>query len=1027
MDLTAVSLRNPAAVAVVVVMVLLFGAYSLVELPVQLFPNIENPTISIQTNWRSASPKEIESEIVEPIEDVLRGIPGVQEMSAWANAGNAWVNLRFGLEADMQQATLDVISRMNRLPALPSDADPPIIRSGAGQDNVPALTYYFVQLLPDNPNEPGDYAQFLDDVIRPAIQAVPGVSSVRISNGFDGDTELQIRFDPYRAAALGIEIPQLANAVSQSSDVTGGFVNVGRRQYTLRLAGRYEPENLAELVLEWREGRPVRLGDVAKIEITRSAGRAVVTQNGNRAFSLRVDRVSGANALETLNRVKAVVDDLVAGPLAEKGLTMAQSFDASVFIYRAIGLVMGNLVMGICLAVAVLWWFLRRMRATLIVALAIPVSLLAAFVVLRMTGRTINVISLAGLAFAAGMVLDAAIVVLENIIRHREQGDDAQLSAHAGTRQVWGALLASTVTTIAIFVPLLLLEDIEGQLFGDLALTIAIAVAISLLVAVTVLPVTAHHWLRDSRLVDYHAALWDTITRFIMTLTGTRAKRRGLIGVLMVVPIAAAWLLLPELDYLPPVKRNAVDTFFVLPPGISRDTIERDYAQVINARLQPYLDGEKEPALLNHYILTWPGGGGMAVRPKDIGQIKELERIMREEITVDLPDLTAYVDQVNLFGEYGGGRDIRLHLQARDRAALVAVAEQAMGWIQESLPKVSVRPEPALQLAEPELRLAPDDRSLSEVGWTRGDLGRVVRAVGDGLYVGEYFDGDRRMNMILRAEDWATPDELAGMPLYTPAGSAMPLSELARVERTVGPTQLLRVDGRRTLTLRVVPPEDMALEQAISVLRNEVDPRIRAALPADGNLLYGGSADNLRKAIRTMTGNFAVALLLLFLLMSALFRSTADSLLVTLSTPLAMVGGVLALRVMNWFTFQPLDLLTMIGFVILLGLVVNNAILLVYQTRSTERQGLPRHEAVEYALRHRLRPIFMSTLTSVFGMLPLMLAPGAGSVIYRGLATVIVGGMCISTLFTLILLPALLRLGGDRVHAVAVPEFKLAA
>ncbi|MFW2403160.1 MAG: efflux RND transporter permease subunit [Gammaproteobacteria bacterium] len=1021
MDLTATSLRNPAAVAIGVVMVLLLGAYSLVKLPIQLFPEIDNPTISIQTVWSSASPREIEAEIVEPIEEVLQGIPGVQEMTAWANAGNAWINLRFGLEADMQQAAVDVISRMNRLPALPADAEPPIIMAGAGQDNTPALTYFFVQLLPGNPKDPGDYAQFVEDVIRPAIQAVPGVANVRISNGFDGDDELQVRFDPYRVADLGIQIPELAERIGRANDVSGGFVDVGRRQYTLRFAGRYEPEDLKELVLEWRDGRPIRLGDVADIEIARSKGRAIVTQNGNRAFSLRIDRVNGANALDTLNRVKAVVDELKSGPLAANGLTMAQSFDASVFIYRAINLVTSNLVLGVCLAVGVLWWFLRRMRATLIVALAIPISLLATFIVLRLTGRTINVISLAGLAFATGMVLDAAIVVLENIIRHREQGDAADTSAHEGARQVWGALLASTTTTVAIFVPVLMLEDIEGQLFGDLALTISIAVIMSLIVAVTVLPVAARAWVHQDRHVDHHQRLWNQITRFVMRRTRTRGRRVSLIVALMALPLVFSWQLLPELDYLPPVKRNAVDTFFVFPPGISRDTIEREYAQVMNARLEPYLTGEKEPALLNHYIMTWPGGGGMAVRPRDIRRIRDLERIIRDEITADLPDLTAYVDQVNLFGEYGGGRDINLHLQSRDRATLTRVAEQAMGWINESLPAVSVRPEPALQLAEPELRLSPNDRNLGEVGWTRDELGQVVRAAGDGLYVGEYFDGDQRLNVVLRSQPWSTPDQLSSLPLFTPAGQTMPLSEFARVSRTVGPTQLKRVAGRRTVTLRLVPPEDMSLERAIAVIRDEIEPRIRAALPTDGSLRYGGSADNLRKAIRTMSENFGVALLLLFLLMSALFRSPRDSLLVTLSTPLAMVGGVIALRVLNLFTFQPLDLLTMVGFVILLGLVVNNAILLVHQTRSAERDGMDRRAAVELALQSRLRPIFMSTLTSIFGMLPLLLAPGAGSVIYRGLAAVIVGGMCVSALFTLLLLPALLSVGSRRERRT-VPE-----
>jgi len=240
MDITTTALKNPAAIAVGVVLVLLLGAYSLISLPVQLFPDISNPRITIQTTWRAASPKEIESEIIEPIENVLQGLPGVQEMSAWANAGVAWINLDFGIDADMQQVLVEIISRMNRLPALPRDANPPTIMAGAGNNNTPALTYYFVQLLPGNSKSLGDYAPFVDDVIRPAIEAVPGVSNVQVTDGFGGPVELQVKFDPYRAAELGIQLPQLADSIGRANDISGGFVDVGRRQYTLRFAGRFE-------------------------------------------------------------------------------------------------------------------------------------------------------------------------------------------------------------------------------------------------------------------------------------------------------------------------------------------------------------------------------------------------------------------------------------------------------------------------------------------------------------------------------------------------------------------------------------------------------------------------------------------------------------------------------------------------------------------------------------------------------------------------------------------------------------------
>ena len=1021
MNLTKTALKNPAGVAVGVAILVVFGLFSLSKLPIQLFPDIEQPQIGIWTGWRSASPKEVESEILEPQEEVLEGIPGLTALQANANRGGSWINLTFGLETDMQETVIEVISRLNRLPPLPRDADPPVLQlGGGGGGSNQALSWFFIQLLPGNPRSIESYDRFVEDVVKTRIESVPGVAGVEIMAG--SPEELQIVFDPFRAADLGIQIPQLAAIARSGSDVSGGFVDVGRRQYTLRFAGRYQPEQLEDLVLEWREGRPVKLGDVADISVRKGDRNGFNIQNNNPAMAVRVDRENGANVLEALNSVKAVVEELREGPLKEQGLTMAQSFDASVFIYRAIGLVSSNLVLGVILAIGVLWWFLRRMRATLLVAIAIPISLLGTFVVLNLAGRTLNVISLAGLAFAVGMVLDAAIVVLENIVRLREEGQSAFESSLRGSTQVWGALLASTATTVAIFLPVIFLKDVEGQLFADLALTIAIAVAISLLVAVTVLPVAARKWLREETLEDSHAAFWGRMANGITRLTDRPRRRLLLIAALMAVPMTISWLLLPKLDYLPPVKRDAVDAYFNFPPGSNVETIKTEIVDVMVDRLRPYMAGDKEPALKNYYVMVWSGGGTIGARVKDQSRVKELEAIVRDEVTAGFPDTRAFVFQGNLFGGFGSNRNISVHMQSSDVEALLDTARVGMEWIQEAIPGSQVQADPGTELAEPELLLHPDDRRILEVGWTRGQVGSVVRAMGDGLFVGEHFDGERRMDIILKTEGWSSPEELAGIPVSTPQGGVVQLGELVDIERTVGPSQLRRIDRRRTVSLNVSPPQGLSLEEALTTLQEDIEPRLREALPADSGIQYGGSADSLRAAVKNMTENFLIALVVLFLLMSALFGSMRDSLLVVLALPLATVGGVVALRLLNLITFQPLDLLTMIGFIILLGLVVNNAILLVHQTRTAERAGAERRDAVNQALRLRVRPIFMTTLTSIFGMLPLVLIPGAGSAIYRGLATVIVGGMSVSTLFTLLLLPSLLRLG-EKSNVRHIPRY----
>jgi len=1014
MSLTHSSLKNPHAVAVIVAIVIVLGLVSIVSLPVQLTPDIERPKIAIETNWRAAAPEEVESEILQPIENELEGLPGLKEINSFAGQGSAFIEMEFALETDLLRTRMDIVDRLNRIPSLPRDADAPIIRMGGGRgfsgDTNLTLIYYYIQLRQDNKNTIESYQQFIEDSVIPRLEAVLGVSRVYLNAG--APQQLQIVVDPYKAAQLDIALPQVFDLAATSGDVSGGFIELGRRQYTLRFAGKYQPEEMEALVLAWRDDKPVYLGDIAEIKVERGERRSFTVQNGRAALGIRIDREPGANVLRTLDRVKLAIADIRQGVLVERKLLIEPSFDPSVFIKRAITLVSSNLVMGILLTIAVLWWFLRSTSSTLIIAATIPISLLATFIVLKLAGRSINVISLAGLAFAVGMVVDAAIVVLENIVRLREAGESRFDAAVQGAIQVWPALFASTLTTVAIFVPVIFVEDVEGQLFADLALTIAIAVSISLLIAVTALPVAASYFLGGDRPKDRHQRVWQQLAQRILALTGSPQRRLGLIALLMIVPIAISYFLLPKLDYLPPVKRDAIDVFINMPPGSNIDFAEQEVVQLIIDRLQPYLDGELEPALRNYYILVFgPFGGNMGIRAKDQGDIEALEHLVRSEIIKDIPDAQMFPQRGNLFGNFEGGRGIGLMIQSRDDDARTEAARLAMAKIHQLMPGVRVRADPPLVQFEPELRLRPRDQQITEAGWNRRDVARLVRSFGNGLYVGEYFDGAERMDIIVKSAGWSTPEQLQNLPLATPSGKVFQLQQLVELQRTVGPGGIGHFGGKRTQSLLVEPPERISMQELMADLVEKVEPELLASLPADGTVQYSGSASSLNDSIKTMGGNFLLALFLLLALMAGLFRSIKDSAIVLLTIPLATFGGVLALRGLNLLYFQPMDLLTMIGFIILLGLVVNNAILLVHQTRRGERDGLDRDQAVYQALRVRVRPIMMSTLTSIFGMLPLLLMPGEGSLIYRGLAGVIVGGMAVSTLFTLVLLPCLLRLG----------------
>lgn len=1012
MSWTQTSLKNPAAIAVIVAALLLFGGYSIHQLPVQLFPNIERPQIGIFTPWRSASPSEVESEITEPLEDILEGISGVSAMSIYSNQGGAFVRLTFDLETDMDMAVVDVISRLNRLPPLPVDADKPILFLGGGGGANETLIYYFMQKLPETPGSIIDHMTYVKDRIIPQFEAIPGVASVNNQTNIS-DEEVQIIFDPFKAAQLGIDISDMARLIGQGRDMSAGSIESGRRRYTLRFTGRYSPDDLSGLILDWRDGTPITLGDVAEIKIQRTKQTDVGIQNGNPALTLQITRESGANVLETINKVNALADRLNAGILKNRGLIMQKSFDPSVFIKRAITLLSSNLMIGITFTIGLLWWFLRHSRATFIIASTIPIALLSTFIVLQITGRSVNVISLAGLAFATGMVLDAAIVVMENICRLREKGSSMSEACTIGTKQVWGALVASTATTVAIFLPVMLLKDVEGQLFSDLALTIAIAVSVSLVVAVTILPVAHKRFMTHTLPKDRHAPLWKRMSGWIMTLTKTPLRRTGWIGGLITLSLVGSYLMFPKMDYLPPVKRDAVDVYFRFPVGMSSDVLLNEIAPVLIKRMEPYMSGEKQPALRNYYILTWNNGAGgtMGIRAKDQGDVKELERIVKEEIITGFPDVMAFASQGNLFGGFGGSGNIAIHLQSADEAAMARAAGKAVDLLKAALPEAQINPEQNSTQSQPVLLIEPNDRRIMEAGWTRNQMGRIIQTMGNGLFTGEYFDGDKRLDIILKTSEDTSPEELAAIPLATPNGGIMQLGELVQINQTVGPQQIKRVDGRRTMTINISPPKGMPLQEALEIIKRDVEAELFAELGDGGSLVYGGSADSLKNAISGLGGNFLMAFAMLFMLLAALFRSAKDASLVLISIPLASIGGLAAIRLLNLISFQSLDLLTMIGFIILLGLVVNNAILLVVQTRQGEAEGMEREQAVEHALVLRLRPIFMSTLTSIVGMLPLLLFPGEGSGIYRGLAASIVGGMTVSAIFTLLLLPSLLQLG----------------
>jgi len=1012
MNLTRAALKNPAAIIVIVALVMVFGLMSVFKLPIQLTPDIEQPQINISTGWRSAAPAEMESVIIEPIENVVKNTQGVTKVTTNIRRGFGNITLTFDVGADMQKAMLDVINNLNQAPPIPLDAMDPIVSAGGGRGG-PNTASLMIKTLPDNPAQDlGQYQKLIEDVVRPRFSRIQGMGQVNLQS--HRPRELRITFDPLRTASLGLSLADISSTIARASDVSAGVANVGRRQYTVRFSGQYDVSNLTEMIIGYSGERPIYLKDIASVENTLVDRFGFNMRSGQPSYYFTLKRQNDANTVALLDEINVAIKELNDGPLKAAGLVMELSFDSSVHIRNALKLVQNNLGLGIVLALIILWLFLRGWRNILIIAVTIPISLMVAFVALSVFDRSLNVISLAGLAFSVGLVLDAAIIVQENIVRLRGLGMEGNKAVMRGALQVTGALFASTATSVAIFLPILFMAGIEGQLFSDLALTLSIAVIASLVTAITILPIASRYWLKSQIDNDPFGHYWEKLTSLVMRLTNSQTKRLSWISFLLGGAILVIVLLMPKTDFMP---RAPIDGFFFsldMPPGGNVNFIEKEMASLVKERLAPYLSGEKSPKIKSYNFYSFGSGAtGGFIYAADPTRVEELMDVIRTEVFGGLPDTQAFLFRGSMINVSGGGngRTVEINVQGPDIESLMSVAQVGIDAINDTMADTTAFPNPGLSLSEPELKLTPKDQRITQAGLTRRDVANAIRAYTSGLFIGEYFDGNDRVNVILRGEQWQTPDELAALPIHSPLAGIQTLGELTTLSRTAGPTSLRRVDGKRTISIQITPPATMSMEEALAAINEKVIPKMQEQLPVEASIQLSGNANKMATAINDMIKNFILALVILFLLMTALFKSPKDSLLVLLVMPLAVAGGVVGLNLLNLVTYQSLDLLTMIGFIILLGLVVNNAILIVDQTRQAEKEGLSRRRAVAQAIRIRARPVYMSTLTSLFGMLPLMVMPGVGSEIYRGLATVIVGGMFISAIFTLVLFPSLLRLG----------------
>ncbi len=1038
MNLIRTAIERPIAVIAAVLLIVLFGLVALTTIPIQLAPDVNRPVITITTNWFGAAPAEVEREILNPQEEELAGIEGLTSITGSASVGRARVTLEFRIGTNMDRALLLVANRLDRVPDYPDEADQPTLDTAGSEDN--AIAWFILTPLPGNQTPMHEFGDFVEDNIKERLERVPGVGRINLFG--NSEREIQIEVDPNLLAQYRLTISDVSRSLRLANVSLGaGDIDEGKRRYVVRTEGELnsleEIRNvLVQSSLPNNELSRIRIGDLAIVDFGYKDPAATIRMLGEGALAMNAERQTGANVIETMQGLRDAVAELNASLVPNAGLRFRQVYDETVYIQSAIDLVKQNIWVGGVLAALVLLIFLRSFRATLIISLAIPVSVIGAFVAMAALGRSINVISLAGLAFAVGMVVDAAIVVLENIYRHREEGYSSSESAYRGASQVWGAVLVSALTTVMVFIPILVMKLEAGQLFRDIAVAISVSVVLSLIVSITVIPALSKRLLGKTKPNDKPVRLWiiDTLARsfinlvsnFVSLIVRSRIIAFVVAGVVTIAAVMLSVAHLPKLEYLPEGNRNLLFGIVIPPPGYNLDTttqiaegIESEIDYLWEQNVDPETPrADDAPPLIERFFFVATRSrtflGAVSAEPERVAELKPVLRapVFRE------PGTFGFITQPSIFGRgIGGGRKIDLDISGNDLDVVLQTAGRAFGKVVPLFPRDQGhewRPNPGLELGAPEVRVNPDRVKLNDSGISAIDLALTIDSFNDGLRVSQSTIDGKLIDLVLKGTNDAVDatQGIGNLPIVTPAGAVIPVASVANIELTSGPTQIQHRERFRTITIEVRPDQTMPLEVAIDKINNDVIAALQQeGIPPEIKLSISGTADKLDQTRSAMAINLMLALVIVFLVMAVLFESFVYPLIIMLSVPVAAAGGIAGLFVLNLYTYQALDMLTMLGFVILVGIVVNNAILLVHQSLHLIREeNLTPNDAIRQATKNRIRPIFMSTLTSVFGMLPLVLFPGAGSELYRGLGSVVVGGLSLSAIITLLIVPPMMSL-----------------
>lgn len=1018
MNLPGFSVRRPIFTAMITLMVVIIGMVSLSRLRIDMLPNIELPTLSISTQYEGASPEVMERLVTQIIEEIVATVPGVEDITSTSSEGNSRVRVSFVWGTDIDIAALDVQSRLeDEINELPDDIVRPRIRKFD-------IASFPVVLLGVSSNlDPVALTELIEDQIRYRFARVPGVAQVDLWGGFN--REVRIELDPDRIKAIGLNLDQVIAAIRNANlDLPAGKIEQGRYEVVLRAPAEFTNlDQIRDTVVMRRDNGVVSIGQIADVQDTHEKLSRFVRVNGERGLRVAIRKQADANTVEVSKRI---LDEIDAVNAAFPRLEIIPVINQGNFIERSIANVGRSVMYGGGLAILILLLFLRNLRSTIVISLAIPISIIAAFALIYFGGFTLNLMTLGGLALGVGMMVDSSIVVIENIFRHRDENNESPAAASVeGAREVGSAIVASTITTLVIFLPLVFVRGVSGILFTEMAYVIIFSLVCALLVALSLVPMLASR-LIPSRDTDQPKTLWiDRIfaaseSFFIQLSNAYRdllvlvLAHRWLTVFLAAAIFGASLLLFPFIgtEFMPPSDEGEVRVSGEMEIGTRLELVDQQ-TRKMESIVYPAV-----PEAVSSVVSV--GGSGWRPGSAAQGEIRlsltpsaqrersnvDIAEDLRQRLAGKIPGMEIRIrapqGQFILDRLLGGDEGLSIDVRGSDLKTLDALARQTADAIRDitGITDIDVSREAGIPQAE----IRVDRDKAADLGLSVRDVTEIIETAVAGSRAGEYRTGGNSYRILVQLKDAEkrSLDEILDLTLTSASGEQVAMRNLVSTEAGQGPILIERKDQQRVVTVNAnVSGRDLG-----SVAADVQDRLNGIARPVGYDLLMAGNFEEQQKAFHELVVSLLLALVLVYMVMACQYESLINPLVVMFSVPLAAVGVLITL----FLTHTTLNLQSYIGCIMLGGIVVNNAILLVDQATRLSREGRPVKEAVTEAGRRRLRPILMTTFTTILGLLPLAFGIGEGADAQAPLARAVVGGLAGSTLITLVLIPAIYSL-----------------